>query len=222
MRLSSFEVHRKRFSAKCCLSSIVECMWRSKEDGDIEKVNKLRDQALQLHSLIFSLRRWRPTITSGVTQTYTIVVDSGTYSFPHFAGAITLNGYNVLGSAPVYTYSGTNATVFYDAINAIKENYSSNDDNAQVVLSFDGTDTLTAVIYSTTDIDFVTDDFLSGLTTTITSTDEEAITGISVPCLTDSEVESILKAMENLCGCELNDLSSVITESATFSSCSGC
>lgn len=201
MRLTSYNIAAKRLKAGCCLAIHVENMWRYMEEGDMVNAQCAREKALMLDALICTLKRWHPTILEGKTQSVTFTIDSGTYPIPFISGPVMVNGLLVGGN--FVTYEGGNDDVFHSFQDSINNTVSPNDDSIHVSsLSVGNQNTLTVnYIDSLSPLTIFAETLSSGVTVSATFTDEEDYVGVPT-CLTDTQVLSIIKKIDELCEAE--------------------
>tara|TARA_R110000868_G_scaffold261078_3_gene519183 strand:- start:271 stop:888 length:618 start_codon:yes stop_codon:yes gene_type:complete len=202
MRLTSYNIAAKRLKAGCCMAIHVENMWRYMEEGDMVNAQCAREKALMLDALICTLNRWHPTISSGKTKSATFTIDSGTYSIPFISGPVTINGLLVGGN--FVTYEDGNIGVFHSFQESINNLVSPNDDSVhvsstaidnQIILDITYVEYLSPISISAPTLDS------PGVTVSATSTEEEDYVGVP-SCLTDLQVLSIIKKIDELCEAE--------------------
>lgn len=201
MRLTSYNIAAKRLKAGCCLAIHVENMWGYMEEGDMVNAQCAREKALMLDSLICTLARWKPTILSGKTQSATFTIDSGNYTIPFLSGSVTINGLLVGGN--FVTYEGGNNDVFTSFQDSINNLISPNDDTVQASSLAVGNQNTLEMIYvdSLSPLSISAETLSSGVTVSATVTSE--VNYIGVPsCLTDLQVLSIIKKIDELCEAE--------------------
>jgi hypothetical protein len=203
MRLTSYNIAAKRLKAGCCLAIHVENMWGYMEEGDMVNAQCAREKALMLDSLICTLARWKPTILSGKTQSATFTIDSGNFTIPFLSNGITVNGLLIAGN--FITYEGGNADVFKSFQYSIENFISPNDDSIQPSLVVvDNQGTLDCVyIESMSPLSSIAGNVISSPGITISATATSEVDYIGVPsCLTDLQVLSIIKKIDELCEAE--------------------
>jgi hypothetical protein len=201
MRLTSYNIAAKRLKAGCCLAIHVENMWGYMEEGDMVNAQCAREKALMLDSLICTLARWKPTILSGKTQSATFTINSGNYTIPFLSGSVTINGLLVGGN--FVTYEGGNNDVFTSFQDSVNSLISPNDDTVQVSSLAVGNQNTLEIIYvdSLSPLSISAETLSSGVTVSATVTNE--VNYIGVPsCLTDLQVLSIIKKIDELCEAE--------------------
>jgi hypothetical protein len=201
MRLTSYNIAAKRLKAGCCLAIHVENMWGYMEEGDMVNAQCAREKALMLDSLICTLARWKPTILSGKTQSATFTINSGNYTIPFLSGSVTINGLLVGGN--FVTYEGGNNDVFTSFQDSVNSLISPNDDTVQVSSLAVGNQNTLEMIYvdSLSPLSISAETLSSGVTVSATVTSE--VNYIGVPsCLTDLQVLSIIKKIDELCEAE--------------------
>jgi hypothetical protein len=201
MRLTSYNIAAKRLKAGCCLAIHVENMWGYMEEGDIVNAQCAREKALMLDSLICTLARWKPTILSGKTQSATFTINSGNYTIPFLSGSVTINGLLVGGN--FITYEGGNNDVFTSFQDSVNSLISPNDDTVQVSSLAVGNQNTLEIIYvdSLSPLSISADTLSNNVTVSATVTNE--VDYIGVPsCLTDLQVLSIIKKIDELCEAE--------------------
>lgn len=201
MRLTSYNIAAKRLKAGCCLAIHVENMWGYMEEGDMVNAQCAREKALMLESLICTLGRWHPTISSGKTKSITITIDSGTLPIPFILGEITVNGLLIGGNSTAY--EGGNVGVFQLTQDSINNLISPNDDSVHASsVAIDNQITLDInYIESMSPISISAEKISSNATVSVTQTDEEDYVGVP-SCLTDLQVLSIIKKIDELCEAE--------------------
>lgn len=201
MRLTSYNIAAKRLKAGCCLAIHVENMWGYMEEGDMVNAQCAREKALMLDSLICTLARWKPTILSGKTQSATFTIDSGTLPIPFILGEITVNGLLIGGNSTAY--EGGNVGVFQLTQDSINNLISPNDDSVHASsVAIDNQITLDInYIESMSPISISAEKISSNATVSVTQTDEEDYIGVP-SCLTDLQVLSIIKKIDELCEAE--------------------
>lgn len=201
MRLTSYNIAAKRLKAGCCLAIHVENMWGYMEEGDMVNAQCAREKALMLDSLICTLARWKPTILSGKTQSATFTIDSGNYTIPFLSGSVTINGLLVGGN--FVTYEGSNNDVFTSFQDSVNSLISPNDDTVQVSSLAVGNQNTLEMIYvdSLSPLSISAETLSSGVTVSATVTNEVNYTGVP-SCLTDLQVLSIIKKIDELCEAE--------------------
>jgi len=198
MRLTSYNIAAKRLKAGCCLAIHVENMWGYMEEGDMVNAQCAREKALMLDALICTLGRWKPTIATGYKYTSIGVVNSGSYTFPFFVYYRTFNGIALIN--PYWITGEDNQDVLNLDMYEINSFVSPNDDTVQLTSNvYEGT-----VIWTIISAEEYPD-ILSGTTTnnvslTYVATSEEHV-GVP-PCLTDLQVLSIIKKIDELCEAE--------------------
>ena len=201
MRLTSYNIAAKRLKAGCCLAIHVENMWGYMEEGDMVNAQCAREKALMLDSLICTLARWKPTILSGKTQSATFTIDSGNFTIPFLSGSVTINGLLVGGN--FVTYEGGNNDVFTSFQDSVNSLISPNDDTVQASSLAIGNQITFEVIYvdSLSPLSISSDILSNNVTVSATVTNE--VDYIGVPsCLTDLQVLSIIKKIDELCEAE--------------------
>lgn len=201
MRLTSYNIAAKRLKAGCCLAIHVENMWGYMEEGDMVNAQCAREKALMLDALICTLGRWHPTISSGKTKSITITIDSGTLPIPFILGEITVNGLLIGGNSTAY--EGGNVGVFQLTQDSINNLISPNDDSVHASsVAIDNQITLDInYIESMSPISISAEKISSNATVSVTQTDEEDYVGVP-SCLTDLQVLSIIKKIDELCEAE--------------------
>lgn len=201
MRLTSYNIAAKRLKAGCCLAIHMENMWGYMEEGDMVNAQCAREKALMLDSLICTLGRWKPTILSGKTKSITITIDSGTLPIPFILGEITVNGLLIGGNSTAY--EGGNVGVFQLTQDSINNLISPNDDSVHASsVAIDNQITLDInYIESMSPISISAEKISSNATVSVTQTDEEDYIGVP-SCLTDLQVLSIIKKIDELCEAE--------------------
>jgi len=202
MRLTSYNIAAKRLKAGCCLAIHVENMWNYMEEGDMENAQCAREKALMLDALICTLGRWKPTITEGKSISATFTIDSGTYSIPFIAGPVTINGLLVGGN--FVTYEDGNIGVFQSFQDSINGLVYPNDDSIQVSSTAVDNQITLDIVYinslSPVSISAHTIDS-PGVDVSATTSEEEDYLGVPT-CLTDAQVLSIIKKIDELCEAE--------------------
>lgn len=201
MRLTSYNIAAKRLKAGCCLAIHVENMWGYMEEGDMVNAQCVREKAIMLDSLICTLARWKPTILSGKTQSATFTINSGTYPIPFISGPVTINGLLVGGN--FVTYEGGNNDVFTSFQDSANSSISPNDDTVQASSLAIGNQITLEMIYvdSLSPLSISADTLSNNVTVSATVTNE--VDYIGVPsCLTDLQVLSIIKKIDELCEAE--------------------
>jgi len=201
MRLTSYNIAAKRLKAGCCLAIHVENMWGYMEEGDMVNAQCAREKAIMLDSLICTLARWKPTILSGKTRSATFTINSGNYSIPFISGPVTINGLLVGGN--FVTYEGGNNDVFTSFQDSANSLISPNDDTVQASSLAIGNQITLEMIYvdSLSPLSISADTLSNNVTVSATVTSE--VDYIGVPsCLTDLQVLSIIKKIDELCEAE--------------------
>jgi len=198
MRLTSYNIAAKRLKAGCCLAIHVENMWNYMEEGDMDSAQCAREKALMLDALICTLGRWKPTIPTGYLLTSISVIDSGSYNFPFFRYYRTFNGMAL--NNPYWITGENNQDVLNLDNHEINSFVSPNDDTVQLTSNvYEGTRILE--IISSEEYPNITSETSSeniSLTSTYTSVEH-----VGTPhCLTDTQVLSIIKKIDELCEAE--------------------
>ena len=201
MRLTSYNIAAKRLKAGCCLAIHVENMWGYMEEGDMVNAQCAREKALMLDSLICTLARWKPTILSGKTQSATFTIDSGNFTIPFLSGTVTINGLLVGGN--FVTYEGGNNDVFTSFQDSVNNLISPNDDTVQASsLAIENQITFEVIYVDSLSPLSISSDILSN-NVTVSATVTNEVDYIGVPsCLTDLQVLSIIKKIDELCEAE--------------------
>jgi hypothetical protein len=198
MRLTSYNIAAKRLKAGCCLAIHVENMWRYMEEGDMVNAQCAREKALMLDALISTLGRWKPTIATGYKTTFISIIESGTYVFPFFVYYRMLNGMALLN--PYWVTGNDNQDVLNTDMCQINSFVSPNDDTVKLTSNvYDGV--LIWTIISPEQITSIeSSTSVNNIVHNSTLTDEEHV-GVP-PCLTDAQVLSIIKKIDELCEAE--------------------
>jgi hypothetical protein len=200
MKLTSKNIAIKVLKAKGCLSDTVKRMREYIEEGDIEKANCARMNALKLASWIDALGRWNPTIESGNMITITATRTSGAFTYPNIIEEASVNG--IIVSPQFSILSGTTNDVLNEYAHHLNCFYSGNDDTLISSASVNE-ETLTLTFKSPSASAFVFDDgaiFSSGVTFSFEIGDVTAFTDNPV-CLTNEETVSIVGKIDELCEC---------------------
>jgi len=202
MRLTSYNIAAKRLKAGCCLAIHVENMWGYMEEGDMVNAQCAREKAIMLEALMCTLARWAPTILIGKTRSATFTINSGNYPIPFISGPVTINGLLVGGN--FVTYENGNIGVFNSFQNSANNLVSPNDDSVQVSsTAIDNQITLDIVYIETMSplsISAITLDS-PGVNVSATVTQEEDYVGVP-SCLTDLQILSVIKKIDELCEAE--------------------
>jgi len=201
MRLTSYNIAAKRLKAGCCLAIHVENMWNYMEEGDMENAQCAREKAPMLDALICTLGRWKPTILEGKTITATYTIDSGNYPIPYIEGPFTANGLLIGGN--FITYEGGNIGVFQSLQNSMNELVSPNNDSVQIYSTAINNQIIVDIVYieSMSPISIYGTSTGSGVVISATTSEEEDYLGVPT-CLTDAQVLSIIKKIDELCEAE--------------------
>jgi len=198
MRLTSLNIANVRLNAGCCLSDMVERMWAYKEEGDTENEKCVREKALILSGLIKTLCRWRPTIKTAGRSTLVGEIESGTFPIPYLYAGTSTDGLPT--SNPFMVLSGGNPEVVTALLDATNCFISPNDDLVQTVSTRRlGPEKIEVVRDYAEGVDFLISEFPDDVTWEITGGGEQVT---NLPnCLTDAQVLSIIKKIEELCPC---------------------
>jgi hypothetical protein len=198
MRLTSLNIAKVRLKAGCCLSDMAERMWAYKEEGDLENEKCVREKALILSGLIKTLCRWKPTIKTAVRSTLVGEIESGTFPIPYLYAGTSTDGLPT--SNPFMVLSGGNPEVVTALLDAINCFISPNDDLVQTISTRRlGSEKIEVVRNFAEGVNFLVSEFPDDVTWEITGEGEQVT---NLPnCLTDAQVLSIIKKIEELCPC---------------------
>jgi hypothetical protein len=198
MRLTSLNIAKVRLKAGCCLSDMVDRMWAYMDEGDTENARCVREKALVLSGLIKALCRWRPTIVNAGRSTLVGEIESGTFPIPYLYAGTSTDGLPT--SNPFMVLSGGNPEVVTALLDAINCFISPNDDLVQTIsVRRIGPEKIEVTTDFAEGVNFLIADFPDEVTWSF-SGGGESITN-TPHCLTDSQVLSIIKKIDELCGC---------------------
>jgi hypothetical protein len=200
MRLTSYNIAVVAIKAECCLARYVGRMWDYIEEGDDEKIECAYEKAMQLSFLIDTLKRWKPTITSGKRLSVTATIESGTFPIPFFSNGTFIDG--IRASSTFSVLSGGNSDVLLELVHATNCYISPDDDLVSVENFSFSPDTIQASFFLSDTIDpsKLEVDWLGGATWIVETETTEGITNTPY-CLTDEEVLSIVEKIQKLCTC---------------------
>jgi len=198
MRLTSLNIAKVRLKAGCCLSDMVERMWAYKEEGDTENEKCVREKALILSGLIKTLCRWRPTIVNAGRSTLVGEIESGSFPIPYLYAGTSTDGLPT--SNPFMVLSGGNPEVVTALLHAMNCFISPNDDLVQVISTRRlGPEKIEVTTDFAEGVNFLIAEFPDEVTWEFTGEGGQVT---NVPnCLTDAQVLSIIKKIEELCPC---------------------
>ena len=173
-------------------------MWAYKEEGDLENEKCVREKALILSGLIKTLCRWKPTIKTAVRSTLVGEIESGTFPIPYLYAGTSTDGLPT--SNPFMVLSGGNPEVVTALLDAINCFISPNDDLVQTISTRRlGSEKIEVVRNFAEGVNFLVSEFPDDVTWEITGEGEQVT---NLPnCLTDAQVLSIIKKIEELCPC---------------------
>lgn len=198
MRLTSYNIAVKRLNAGCCLSDLVARMWEYMEEGDVKNAQCVREKALVLSGLIKALERWHPTITEGFTTEVETDFSTITYPDPYIHISSSVNGRSVIRSFFAY---GGNSEILDGLISSPS---CDNDDIIQLKFLRTGEETATITVTSSEELyalSNVNSTAISGSVTRTYVNPNEPFSGVSPNCLSNTQVLSIIKKIDELCGC---------------------
>lgn len=204
MRLTTLNIRKRYLLAGCCMADYMTDHWNYLEEGNIEKAECVLTKSLKLDALRKTLLRWYPVIDGAKYVTKTVEIDSGNYVFPFNVEYFKVNGMDI--SDWTYLYNGDNEAVFDEAACSINGFVSSNDDLIQVYAEKTESSPVTIFLRIVYDSDQSPVSFQSGSSftsvTTSTTTTTEADYTYPRECLTDAQVLSVIKKIDELCECE--------------------
>lgn len=190
MKLTSKNIAIKVLKAKGCLSDTVKRMREYIEEGDIEKANCARMNALKLASWIDALGRWRPTISAGYR---TVAVYTGlSYDPPKWVMSTpSINGISFTNPIKAYV------SIAEDVNDVVNCAIVSEDDIITAHLEIIDHDSATLTILSTAEVAQ-----LPGLSSNIDVIELNVpFEGMEPYCLTNEETVSIVGKIDELCEC---------------------
>jgi hypothetical protein len=207
MKLTSKNIAIKVLKAKGCLSDTVKRMRGYIEEGDIEKANCARMNALKLASWIDALSRWKPTVKNAYTSTYTQEITSGSWTLPFIFNAVSVNNV-IVNQGNRLVLSGGNNAIIDTAVDMYNCPTSGVDDILQTKAKrLSDTESQFIVVFdkSKLDWDSISLESISygiGVSPSLSvSVTTPVPIDIEPNCLTDEEVLSIIGKIDELCEC---------------------
>lgn len=202
MRLTSYNMAVKILNAGDSLADMVDRMWSYMEEGDVENADCVREKALGLYSLIKTADRWRPTIKNGFAGVSISDRSALTVSTPYYLSFQRVNGRIV--NQPFLSFGGTQGFVT-GLVCASNHFISDNDDEIQFSAEKVSSLSIRISAVSTQQItSFSSDGSIGTQTGSIVETQvsSEEISDAPYKCLTDTQILSVIRKIDELCGYE--------------------
>ena len=201
MRLNSYNMAVKTLHARGCLADMVDRMWVYMEDGDTENADCVREKSLKLMGLIKTADRWKPSLGKDASVgTIVSEISSGNYVIPYMYKGLSVNGIAIRESRGI-VFSGGNSDV-NSKIRDITYAFPLNDDSIQYLGKLSGGVLTTTISYvsSIVAITALSLDETSAVSYTTTTSDPVKFDDNPI-CLTDKQILSVIKNIDELCDC---------------------
>jgi hypothetical protein len=188
------------------MSDLAIKMIEAKALGNQELIHCIREKITALDAMTFALSKWYPSIPSAKKVTAVLTINSGVYALPFSQGPIYVSGIKVADGFTVF--SGNNSDVFKAYVNSGNSFVSPDDDRIRTewsvvsgsAISFDA-------VYgqSITSLSIASPNIVpSGVSTSATVT--SPIDFYDKPsCLSNVQVEKILRKIDEICSCGCGD-----------------
>lgn len=206
MRLTTLNIRKKYLLAGCCMANYMTDHWNYIEEGNIEKANCSLTKALKLDALRGTLLRYNPVIKDAKFIKSTTTITAGSFTYPYSYNALYVNGIEVANPQYIHTAS-SNFEVLKKTSCSINGLISGNDDVVDVSIEVSESPSVQSVLTVIYNEDqspvtiTVDQDGGSGVTSTVTTTDEADYT-YPAQCLTEAQILSVIRKIDELCECE--------------------